>query len=94
MRSFLPFTQVIPQSHVGSSPLAYVSADCSTYPLLQIIHHGDITYVLQPDGSAYPEASSMQAATYVSTTGSLNRNQTCVFSSPKLSFGLPPWLTI
>eukprot|EP00957_Ditylum_brightwellii_P116559 8890933-Ditylum_brightwellii.AAC.1 len=85
---------VTPQSHAGSSPPACISVDCSTYPLQYIIHHGDITYVLRPDGSADPEASSIQAATYVSTIGSLNRNQTFVFGSQKLGFSLPPWLTI
>eukprot|EP00957_Ditylum_brightwellii_P056101 4252348-Ditylum_brightwellii.AAC.1 len=54
----------------------------------------DITYVLQPDSSADPGASSTQAATYISTTHSLNKNGTCVIGSPKFGFGLPLWLTI
>eukprot|EP00957_Ditylum_brightwellii_P047802 3631251-Ditylum_brightwellii.AAC.1 len=37
--------------YTGSSPLACNSADYSTYLLLQSIHHGDITYTLQPDSS-------------------------------------------
>eukprot|EP00957_Ditylum_brightwellii_P005636 430716-Ditylum_brightwellii.AAC.1 len=68
--------------------------DCSTNLLLESVFHGDIAYVLLPDGSTDLEASSTQATTYVSTTGSPNRNQTCVFVSTKLSFVLPPWLNI
>eukprot|EP00957_Ditylum_brightwellii_P165620 12607876-Ditylum_brightwellii.AAC.1 len=78
----------------GSSPLAYSSAYCFTYALLQSILHRDIACALQPEGSAELEVSSPQATTYVSTTSGLGRNQTHAFGSPKLSFGLLPWLTI
>eukprot|EP00957_Ditylum_brightwellii_P119516 9118769-Ditylum_brightwellii.AAC.1 len=52
-----------------------------------------IPYALRPDGFADPEASSMQVQTHVLTTGSPTRIQTWNIGSPKLDFGLPPWLT-
>ena len=62
-RPYLPFTRVSPRSHIGSSPLACVSANCSAYPLLQFVRHGGIPYALRPDGFADPEVSSTQAVT-------------------------------
>eukprot|EP00957_Ditylum_brightwellii_P029989 2269749-Ditylum_brightwellii.AAC.1 len=50
---------------------------------------GTQMYVLQPDGSADPEASSMQALTCISTTSSPTRNGTWVFCSPNLGISLP-----